>query len=213
LLAAEDAEEEDDGDGEWIGPDSFIVTSASVQDDGRVRVGCITTDFAMQNVMLQIGLNLLSVSGKAIRTVKQWVLKCDSCYDITTKMDRLFCGKCGNPTLARLGVTLKANGQAQFHYKKGRVVNLRGSKFPLPKPKGGRTGDLLLREDQLLTGVWKQRFKKKSTTGTMFADVNIADLLPSKMSVGAEVVVGCGRRNPNAAKGRERRGKAKPSHG
>ena len=69
---------------------------------------------------------------------------------------------------------------------------------------------MLLREDQLLTGVWKQRMQKKQTLTTMFADCNIADLLSPKQTLGAEVVVGHGKRNPNAMKGRERRGKAKP---
>jgi hypothetical protein len=50
-------------------------------------------------------------------------------------MDKLFCSSCGNPTLCRLGVTLKANGQAQFHYKKGRRVNLKGARYPLPAPQ------------------------------------------------------------------------------
>jgi RNA-binding protein NOB1 len=77
--------------------------------------------------------------------------------------------------------------------------------------QGGRKGDLLLREDQLLTGVWKQRMQKKETLTTMFADCNIADLLAPKTTVGADIVVGYGKRNPNALKGRERRGKPKAS--
>ena len=77
--------------------------------------------------------------------------------------------------------------------------------------QGGRQGDLLLREDQLLSGVWKQRLAKKDTMTTMFADCNSADLMAPRSTVGADVVVGFGRRNPNAMKGRERRGKKKPS--
>jgi RNA-binding protein NOB1 len=77
--------------------------------------------------------------------------------------------------------------------------------------QGGRQGDLLLREDQLLTGVWKQRLNKKETTATMFADCNSADLMAPRSVIGADVVVGFGRRNPNSRKGRERRGKKKPS--
>ncbi len=77
--------------------------------------------------------------------------------------------------------------------------------------QGGRNGDLLLREDQLLTGIWKHRLTKKETTSTMFADCNSADLMAPRSVVGAEVVVGFGRRNPNAMKGRERRGKKKQS--
>ncbi len=89
----------------------------------------------MQNVLLQIGLNLLSLDGMAVHSVRSWVLKCDSCYDITTKTDKLFCPSCGNPTLAKLGVTLRQDGQPIFHYRKGRQANVRGTKYPLPAPK------------------------------------------------------------------------------
>ena len=34
-----------------------------------------------QNVLLQIGLNLLSLEGMAVHSVRQWVLKCDSCFE------------------------------------------------------------------------------------------------------------------------------------
>ena len=81
----------------------------------------------------------------------------------------------------------------------------------LNRRQGGRQGDLLLREDQLLTGVWKQRLANKETTSTMFADVNSADLMAPRSTIGAGVLVGYGRKNPNALKGRERRGKKKPA--
>lgn len=226
-------------------------------------------------MLLQMGLNLFSVQGLVVRSVKQWVLKCDACFEITKQMDRMFCPSCGNAALARLGVTLQKNGKPRYHYRRNRRVNTRGTKFALPAPKvrvasvragrggacrgvcvwpwrewreaggargrrggggagawahssrllcwrpvavrrfgcvslqGGRDGDLLLREDQLLTGVWGQRNRKKQTVTTMFADCNSADLLAPSKSIGADVVVGFGRRNPNAAKGRERRGAKK----
>jgi hypothetical protein len=50
-------------------------------------------------------------------------------------MDKLFCPRCGNASLAKLGVTLRRDGQPDYHYAKGRRVNIRGSKFPLPTPK------------------------------------------------------------------------------
>jgi hypothetical protein len=50
-------------------------------------------------------------------------------------MDKLFCPKCGNATLAKLGVTLRSNGVPEYHYRRGRKANIRGTKFPLPKPK------------------------------------------------------------------------------
>lgn len=39
-------------------------------------VSCMTTDFSMQNVLLQMGLNVLAVDGRRIRTVKIWALLC-----------------------------------------------------------------------------------------------------------------------------------------
>lgn len=39
------------------------------------RAGCVTTDFAMQNVLVQMGLPLLSVNGMTITSIKQWVLR------------------------------------------------------------------------------------------------------------------------------------------
>ncbi|CDI75660.1 hypothetical protein, conserved [Eimeria praecox] len=39
-------------------------------------VSCMTTDFSMQNVLLQMGLKVLAVDGRKIRTVKIWALLC-----------------------------------------------------------------------------------------------------------------------------------------
>jgi len=42
--------------------------------------------------------------------------------------------------------------------------------FSVPKPRGGRGGDLLLSEDQMMVGVWAQRVKKKENFDSFFAD-------------------------------------------
>jgi hypothetical protein len=44
----------------------------------------MTSDFAMQNVMLQMGLNLLAPDGQTIRRVQQWVLRCFACFKYAT---------------------------------------------------------------------------------------------------------------------------------
>ena len=54
-----------------------------------------------------------------------------------------------NASLARLAVSVGKNGVLRHHYKRNYRVNTRGKKFSLPKPQGGKHGDLLLREDQL----------------------------------------------------------------
>ena len=47
---------------------------------GNLSVACMTGDFAVQNVLLQMGLRLVSVDGVRIERVKSWVLRCHACY-------------------------------------------------------------------------------------------------------------------------------------
>lgn len=124
--------------------------------------------------------------------------------------NQLFCPICGGNTLARLSVTVGSDGIVSYGYNPNRRINLRGSVHSLPKPKGGRGGDLLLRADQLQMGVWRRRAGKKHHTGSQFGEsVTESVGMGGRRGVGADVVVGYGRRNPNAQKGRERRGQAK----
>jgi len=211
----------DDGEGIWIGPSGVTpeITTKEGQlawkphvpstmptninnnsDDNdtmstvdRTLVACMTTDFAMQNVLLQMGLLLTSHSGKIIDTVKQWVLKCDACFSIfpisaTHNEHNLFCKQCGNATLARLGVTLGSDGTPRYHYKKNRVQNTRGTIYALPNPKGGREkglgpagqkGDLLLRPDQLLMGGWKEKVRQANSNSreTLMDSRTVDDIL------------------------------------
>lgn len=46
----------------------------------QIAAGCMTADFAMQNVLLQMGLNLVGIEGKRIEKVKTWVLRCHACF-------------------------------------------------------------------------------------------------------------------------------------
>lgn len=85
----------DDGEGEWITPsnvglhkaraldllpDSGIAKGKRKGGNEVVDTGCMTADFAMQNVLLQMGLNLIGVEGKRIEKVKSWVLRCHACF-------------------------------------------------------------------------------------------------------------------------------------
>jgi len=45
-----------------------------------MKSACMTGDFAMQNVALQMGLNLVSMDGGGVRRVKTWVLRCHGCF-------------------------------------------------------------------------------------------------------------------------------------
>jgi RNA-binding protein NOB1 len=85
----EDPSDDDDGEGEWITPTNVslhkskalqLIPSAGGTASERVVTGCMTTDFAMQNVLLHMGLNLVGVDGKKIDRVKTWVLRCHACF-------------------------------------------------------------------------------------------------------------------------------------
>ena len=46
-----------------------------------MKSACMSGDFAIQNVALQMGLNLVSVEGsERIKSVKTWVLRCHGCF-------------------------------------------------------------------------------------------------------------------------------------
>ena len=73
-------------------------------------------------------------------------------------MDKKFCPKCGNKTLKRVSscyprsnhflyfmqhsvqvsVTLNEDGSQQIHISTRRPINIKGSKYSIPAPKGGK---------------------------------------------------------------------------
>jgi RNA-binding protein NOB1 len=193
------------------------------------RAACTTTDFAMQNVILQMNLELLSVDGMKVRKLKNWVTRCGACYTVYTSSDhtgplgkRLFCERCGSDVLQRIAASVDGKtGRLRLHLSKKYQYNLRGTKFSLPKPGSGNRfqGDLLLREDQLLMGAWSQKVKMRSggkardSAQSIFGNDIASNVGCHSSAVSIDDIrVGFGRRNPNASKGgRERRGKKKKS--
>jgi RNA-binding protein NOB1 len=193
------------------------------------RAACATTDFAMQNVILQMNLQLLSLDGIKVQKLKTWVTRCGACFKVYTSSEykiggryaskRLFCNHCGSDMMQRIAASVDSKtGRLRLHLSKHYKHNLRGSKFSLPKPGSGNKyeGDLLLREDQLLTGAWNIKVKKISSVKAKAAAESIfgndiatnVGCTTQQMSMD-DIRVGFGRRNPNAVKGRERRGKKK----
>jgi RNA-binding protein NOB1 len=127
----------------------------------KMTVACITGDYAVQNVLLQMGLSLVSLEGHRIRQVKAWVLRCHACFKICKDSERKFCPQCGNATLMRTSVTStdpQQNGAGpsngvQVHLRKNFQYKNRGTKYPLPLPKAGKAAGAaasvpILREDQ-----------------------------------------------------------------
>ena len=89
----DDPSDSDDGEGEWITPSNVGLHKSRalnlLPDAGSrgkrkgaeiMHAGCMTADFAMQNVLLQMGLHLVGLEGKRIEKVKSWVLRCHACF-------------------------------------------------------------------------------------------------------------------------------------
>ncbi|KAI1285530.1 RNA-binding protein NOB1 [Halotydeus destructor] len=149
----------DEGDDEgWItagniGQMKKAFTAMGLEDKEapKPKVGLITTDFAIQNVVLQIGLKLVSFDGGSIiRQTRQFVLRCFACYKITNELGRKFCPACGNlGTLKRVSVTVNEAGEKVIHINFKRPISIRGTKYSLPTPRGGKhANNLVLVEDQ-----------------------------------------------------------------
>ena len=247
-FGGQEADFEDDGEG-WISTVSEIkkmksmgaldpksnpnsASDAAKEAQGppiSQRAACSTTDFAMQNVILQMNLELLSVDGVKIRKLKSWVQRCGACFKVFTNAEntgpvpgkRLFCDHCGSSMIQRIACSVDSKtGRLRLHLSKKYKHNLRGTKFSLPKPGTGNRfqGDLLLAEDQLMMGAWNQKVKMRSggkaktAAQSMFGrDIASNVGCNTRSMTEDDIRVGFGRRNPNAAKGRERRGKKKKS--
>ncbi|KAI8519970.1 Nin1 binding protein [Branchiostoma belcheri] len=149
----DDDEDDDDDDEGWITPSNIhkLKKNATLGSTGprEVKVGCITTDFAMQNVLIQMGLHVISVEGFLIRRAKSYVLRCHACFKVTSEMMREFCPNCGNHTLTKLTCSVDSDGAIRYHFSRSRPLNTRGLIHPLPAPQGGKHAhNPRLHEDQ-----------------------------------------------------------------
>ncbi|KAI8050970.1 Nin one binding Zn-ribbon like-domain-containing protein [Syncephalis plumigaleata] len=215
----EDEEESEEDDGEWITPDNLDkhlqrdqgLNTSSNQIKRKVDVACMTADFAMQNVLIQMGLHLMSMDGMVIQRVKTWVLRCHSCYKITTNMEKHFCPSCGNNTLMRVSAGLNKQGELCIYLKENFQYNTRGTRYNIPKPQGGKhNNDLLLCEDERVYQVAVHRNRRKAAQQNFFDPDYIPAMLQGNSGRSSQnsmmPTIGHGRRNPNASR---RGGKSK----
>eukprot|EP00762_Andalucia_godoyi_P007644 ANDGO_07888.mRNA.1 20S-pre-rRNA D-site endonuclease nob1 len=220
----EDGEEEDSVD--WITPSNFKKRDGSSTSLWRnsltPEVGCVTTDYAMQNVLLQMNLRLVSVDGMRIRKVKQWVLRCHACFTICKDMSKKFCPMCGAAgTLLRISVTTNSKGIVRQHVNYKRPIKTRGTVYSVPLPQGGRSAkNPIFAEDEWISSVDKKhrQSKKASEASDIFSPDFLQDALfdprgregSSSTAVWGNkrrgnddhVPIGIGRRNPNEIKKR-----------
>lgn len=147
------SEEDDDDDEGWITPSNVQMAKKQINSelttDNHVAVACMTTDFAMQNVLRQMNLNVAALDGRIIKQLRTYILRCYTCFKTTSIMTKKFCPKCGNSTLKKVAASLDENGKLQIHINTRRPLTARGKKFSLPKIKGGKhPNNPILVEDQ-----------------------------------------------------------------
>ncbi|XP_072374092.1 RNA-binding protein NOB1 isoform X2 [Scyliorhinus torazame] len=209
----ESEEDDDDDDDGWITPSNIqqihqdMGCSETVTD---VKVGCMTTDFSMQNVLIQMGLHVISLKGMLIKQARNYILRCHACFKTTTNMNKTFCPSCGNKTLKKVAVTVNEDGSIRMHFSKNpKVLNARGLRYSLPLPHGGKHGNNPhLSEDQSFP---QQRLSKKARQKTNVFDpdytAGVSPFVENDIYSRAAHLnirdnrIGAGRRrmNPNAA--------------
>lgn len=165
----EESESDEDSDsdgGEWITPSNVAEKRKEMElgefEEKSVEVACVTSDFAMQNVLKQIGLNVTSIDGRIIRQLRTFIFRCTTCFKTTSVMTKVFCPKCGHSTLKKVGVSIDDNGVQHIHINGRKPLTARGKKFSLPTPKGGQHFQYpILTEDQHI----HKRFATKMARG------------------------------------------------
>lgn len=163
---SEDDEDTDSDGGEWITPGNLASKKKEMEmgefEDKDVEVACITSDFAMQNVLKQIGLNVTSIDGRIIRQLRTFIFRCTTCFKTTSVMTKLFCPKCGHSTLRKVAVSIDDEGNQHIHINGRKPLTGKGKKFSLPTPRGGQHFQYpILTEDQHI----HKRFATKIARG------------------------------------------------
>jgi len=190
-------EKSEDAEDEWITPENIKEVKAKhaqeFSSQEPVSVGCITADFAMQNVLLQMGMKLVSFDGIVIKTVRQYILRCFSCNKFCNQTEKKFCPACGNSTMVKVAKTVSMDGTtAYFQTQK---VPVRGAVYSVPLPKGGRKNDeLVFTEDRFYE---KNRTKHRETVEGWAEGFAFASVLAVPKNIAK---VGYGNKNPNIAR-------------
>ncbi|RKO95753.1 hypothetical protein CAUPRSCDRAFT_12548 [Caulochytrium protostelioides] len=159
----------------------------------------------MQNVLLQMGLDLMSLDGLRIQQVRTTVLRCHACFKIYTKPTLDFCPACGGATLGRVTARVDADGQMRVFLKKNYKYNLRGTIYAIPDNLQNQHGDkIILQADQKEYRRAKTSAQRQQRKARQDADLFESEFIfMDKKSTGSGVVIGHGRRNPNVARRRK----------
>ncbi|XP_020298976.1 RNA-binding protein NOB1 isoform X2 [Pseudomyrmex gracilis] len=127
------SENKDDyDDSGWITPGNLENVKkqmdSEILEEKTATVACLTMDFAIQNILLQMGLNVVAMDGRVIKQMRTFIFRCYACFKTTSIMTKIFCPHCGHKTLKKVEVTLDENGKQQIHINFQRPLSARGKK-------------------------------------------------------------------------------------
>lgn len=174
-----------DVDDDWITPDNIdniyekighnkaasVTIESSI--DNRVTVACMTSDFSIQNCLLQMGLLVVSpVDGLMIKEAKKIALRCHACFKVFHDPSRIknnFCPHCGNlDTLKRVQYVIEKDGTKRILVNFKRPIKVKGTNQQLPRPRGGKhANNPILAPDQKVRKDKQDKFvleEKKTVT-------------------------------------------------
>ncbi|XP_067637123.1 RNA-binding protein NOB1 [Eurosta solidaginis] len=158
----------DDLDGGWITPANIKKVKKSLE--GKVEsdyvpiVACMSTDYALQNVLKQMNLQICALDGCVIKHLRTYILRCYACYKTTSIMTKVFCPNCGNKTLKRVAVSLDENGKQVIHINTRRPLTSKYKNQSLPRFQGGKhSRNPILFEDQPIPRQMPSRVAKTKT--------------------------------------------------
>ena len=106
----------------------------------NIAVACLTSDYAIQNVLLQMGLHVLSTDGLRVTQVRRYALQCRVCSHTTFSMETEKCAGCGYDLLIRVHA-VTSSGMITYQPLSAKQFTKRGLRFSTPKPTGGRHGN------------------------------------------------------------------------
>lgn len=152
----------------WITPGNLVEVKSlygkDAAEEQSVRVACMSTDYAIQNVLKQINLHIAALDGRIIRNMRTYILRCYACFKTTSLMTKMFCPNCGHKTLKRVAVSLDENGQQVIHINLRRPLTGKGKNQSIPRPRGGKhSSNPILFEDQPIPKQMPSRVARTKT--------------------------------------------------
>ncbi|ELP88878.1 RNA-binding protein nob1, putative [Entamoeba invadens IP1] len=191
---------------EWITPQNYKQLDKSVFFDDEnaeaYKVVCMTADYTMENVLMQMGIHVMGVEGKVITKIMNWMLKCLICHEEIFDLSKKFCPKCGYHDLRRISYYVLSDGKIKENFNVNKTLCQRGRVYQIKKltPKRNKTDKtskkIILTEDVYNKRLQETKRGVKKTSGWT------EDGFSASVTAEKRVIIENGRKNPNLAKKR-----------